>query len=125
MADYTYTPENNIFAGMSDKNPEAITVATGQGELAIGTLLISLAGADYIIADTTDTPTAADKLSLVVLAETIYATSAAVETIGYRSGSFDSNYLVFGGTDDASDWKDDARNVNIIFNTGAVNALAE
>ena len=124
MADYTYTPENNIFSGMSEKNPEGITVATGQGELAIGTLLISLDGADYVIADTTDTPTAADKLSLVVLAETIDATSAAVETIGYRSGSFDVNYLTFGGTDTYADWKDDARNVNIIFNVGAVNALA-
>lgn len=120
----TYTPDN-IFAGISDKNETPITVAAGQGELVRGTLLISLAGADYIIADTDDTIAAADKLTLVILSEDIDATSAAVETIGYRSGSYDENYLTFGGSDVASDWKNDARNVNIIFNSGATNALAQ
>lgn len=124
MAYDTYTPDN-IFAGISEKNETPITVATGQGELVRGTLMISLAGADYIIADTADTPTATDKLSLVILSENIDATSAAVETIGYRSGSYDENYLTFAAGNTADGWRLDARNVNIMFNSGATNALAQ
>lgn len=124
MATETYTPDN-IFSKLSEKNETPITVKTGQGELKRGTLLISLAAdsGEYIIADIDDTPTAADKLSLVVLAEDIDATSAAVETTGYRSGNFNANYITFGGDDTTAVWKADCRNVNIYLDIAAINSL--
>lgn len=119
----TTVTADNIFAGVGEKNPDAITIATGQGVLVRGSLMMSLAGADYIIADTAGNPTVADKQSIVILSEDIDATSAAVEAIGFRSGNYDGNYLTFGGSNTAATWKNDARMAGIIINTGAINAI--
>lgn len=124
MATETYTPDN-IFSKLSEKNETPITVKTGQGVLKRGTLLISLAAdsGEYRILNSVDSPTATDKLSLVVLAEDIDATSAAVETTGYRSGNFNANYITYGGADTTATWKADCRNVNIYLDIAALNAL--
>lgn len=125
MAETTYTPDN-IFAGVEQTNPKEIIIKSGVGVVARGTLLIALTAdsGKYTIAksDTDPVPTAAEKLTLVIAAEDTDSTSGDVETIGYRSGQFDENYLNFG-TDTADTWRDDARNVNLIFNDGAANAL--
>lgn len=120
MADYTYTPDN---LEIDIEDSQEITVASGQGELSKGTLLISLSSADYVIADSTDTIADADYQTLVVLAEDIDATSAAVTTVGYTAGKFDRNYMTFGGTDTYATWEGYCRLVDIKLKAGATNAL--
>lgn len=124
MAEIGTLTRDNLFAGSEPQNPEAITIKSGVGVVTKGTLMIALAAnsGEYTVVDKAATPTVADKKTVIVLANDVDATSAAVVTTGYRSGQYDSNYMNFG-SDVLADWKVDARNVNIIINTGAVNAL--
>jgi len=125
MADATYTPKNErIFSGIAEKNGKAITVKSGQGELAIGTILIALTAdaGEYTKIDLSTTPPAVDKQTIVILSDDIDATSEAVDCIGYRTGQFDENYLLFTG-DMTEAWRNELRAIGIILNEGAINAL--
>jgi len=108
----TYTPDNLIAGPAVPIVINGVTVASGQGELARGSVLgiITDGGkANLVVSTATD----GSQTAKYILSEDIDATSADVIAQVYASGEFNSAALVFGGTDTVSDHADSLRQYGI------------
>jgi hypothetical protein len=108
----SYTPDNLIAGTAVPIVLAGVTVASGQGELARGSVLGIITDgskANLVVSTATD----GSQTAKYILAEDIDATSADVIAQCYSSGEFNSAALVFGGTDTASDHADSLRQYGI------------
>lgn len=98
------TPDN-LVAGPADLIPIPITVVSGEGILARGSVLGKVtASGKYALVNSAGTDDGR-RTAAVVLAEDIDATDADAVTVAYDNGEFNENALVFGGTDTVADHK--------------------
>lgn len=91
---------DNLIAGDLQLVAVAITVKAGQGELPRGQLLGQITGDDYI--KCISTANDGSQAGACILAEDIDATTVDVETVGYFSGEFNENAVLYGGADTAA-----------------------
>lgn len=112
-----YSPEHdNLFAGTQVQPvvADAVTIASGQGVLAVGTALGQItASGEYVIVDSTATD--GSEVLVCILAAEVDATAAAAESAGYFTGEFNERRIVFGGTDTADTHRAAARARGIFF----------
>lgn len=81
-----------LFAGDFPRVTKAVTIASGQGELAAGTVLGKItASGEYGAYDNTNND--GTETAKLILKETIDATSAAVKCNAYVTGCFDKSAL--------------------------------
>jgi hypothetical protein len=92
---------DNLIAGFSDVIPIPITVVSGEGELSRGSVLGLITGTEtYALINSAGTDDGRRVATYaVILAEDIDATDDDVVTVGYDTGEFNENAVVFGGTD--------------------------
>ena len=94
-----------------------ITIASGAGKLARGTVLGKVtASGKYLKVNSANTD--GSQTAKCVLAYPVDATSTDVVATVYWSGLFNREKLIFGGTDTATTHEDALRDVNIILTTG-------
>ena len=107
---FTY---DNLFAGDYPKVTSQITVPSGAGALARGTVLgkITSSGKGVIVnSGGTDD---GSRAPYAILAVDVDASNADVVAPIYLSGDFNENKLVFGGTDTADTHRAALRDANI------------
>jgi hypothetical protein len=97
------TTPDNLFAGTTHPvDIKGITILTGQGVLARGTVIgiITASGkGKKVDSASVDGSQVAD----CILTDEIDTTAGDVVTSAYISGEFNRDALIFGGTDDAAD----------------------
>lgn len=111
-------PDNLIAGPVPPAVPVPITVASGSGVLARGTVLGKITTTSYYTivnsAGSDDGRRTANK----ILTEDIDATSVDVVTSGYDMGAFNENALTFGGTDTADTHRATLEAKNIYLHAG-------
>jgi hypothetical protein len=116
MSIETFTSYNNnldnLIAGDFDIVTDEVTVVSGAGVLARGTVLGKItASGKYKIVNSANVD--GSQTPVCVLAQAVDATAADVVTSVYLTGEYSSNALVFGGTDTATTHKAALRLLNI------------
>lgn len=97
----TYTPDNLIGGCEIPLITKVLTVASGAGVLARGTVLgVLTTGGKAVKVDSSKSD--GSQTAYGVLAESVDATSADVKALVYTSGLFNASVLAFGGTDTAA-----------------------
>ena len=105
---------DSLFAGTQVQPvvADAVTIASGAGVLARGTVLGKVTASGKCVAVNNALANGAQSI-YAILAETVDATSADAAAPAYFSGEFNEAALVFGGDDTAADHKDAARAIGI------------
>ncbi len=112
----TFTPDNLFAGNIFPVVPAHVTVASGAGALARGTVLGKITASGKCVAVDSTLNTGAEA-PYAVLAQAVDATSADVACAVYLTGEFNEGALVFGGTDTAANHRDAARKIGMFFRT--------
>jgi len=96
------TPDNLIAGTTHPVDIKGVTVLTGQGILARGTVLgiVTTSGKGKKVDSSAED---GSQVADCILTDTVDTTNGDVVTSAYISGEFNRGALVFGGTDDAAD----------------------
>lgn len=110
--------KDNIFAA-SQVQPVVATAATvlsGEGVLARGSVMgrVSASGKLKLV-DSTEND--GSEKPYGILADSVDATSADATGVIFLTGEFNSDALIFGGTDTAADHEAEARKIGLFFKT--------
>lgn len=110
--------KDNIFAA-SQVQPVVATAATvlsGEGVLARGSVMgkVTASGKLKLVDSTEDD---GSQTPYGILADSVDATSADATGVIFLTGEFNSDALVFGGTDTAADHEVAARKIGLFFKT--------
>ena len=99
------TPDKLFADTLHPVDIKGITIASGQGKLARGTVIgvITASGKGKIVNSANED---GSENADCILTDDIDATSADVVTSAYTSGGFNRNALTFGGTDTAANHED-------------------
>lgn len=112
MPTETYTPDR-LLAGCCCSVTDQVTLVSGAGALKRGTLLGKItASGKYVTCDSGGTDDGR-RVPSCILAQDTDATSADKVAPVYLSGEFNSNAVIFGGTDTADTHKATLRDANI------------
>ena len=105
---------DNLFAGEFPRVAEKLTVASGAGELARGSVLsLNTDGKAVLVDSTLGDGGDIRREPYAVLAEPVDAESADAEAIVYLAGHFNESELIFGGDDDIDDHRAALRQLGI------------
>lgn len=114
----SFTPDN-LFYSDYPVTTDSITVLTGQGVLSRGSVLGKVtASGKYKLTDSESTDGSEDPK--YILLEEVDTSSADVESVGAKSGNFNSNSLVFGGSDTIATHVDAMRDVGLYVNAADI-----
>lgn len=98
------TPDNLFYDTKHPADVKAVTLKAGQGVLKRGTV-VAVVTASKLAVPVDSTKTDGNELADSILTDTVdtgaAGASANVVTTAYRSGSFNRDALIFGGTDTA------------------------
>jgi len=109
----TFTPDNLIAGNEANISMKAVTVLTGQGILARGSILgIITVGGKAKLADKAAVD--GSQTAKFILADAIDTTTADVVAQCYQSGQFNRGALVFAAGNTAADHEDSLRDYGIL-----------
>jgi hypothetical protein len=107
-----HTPDNLIAGHEIPVLVKGVTLAAGQGTVERGTVL-GIATSTSLAYPVDKSKVDGSQVAKFIATDTIDTTNGNVKTTAYESGLFNSNALIFGGTDVVADHKDKLRELGI------------
>lgn len=106
------TPDNLIGGHEVPLLTTGVLLASGQGVVKRGSVIgiVSVGGKGKLADSTSDD---GSQVAKFVVAEDVDTTNADAKAVCYKSGLFNRDALIFGGTDDAADHEAALRDVGI------------